>query len=119
MYAREVKVMWQWDIFAVFFKAFGVGAFEDDDEDIYATEDMSNYDFGEEKEAKDKKQGREEQQNLVRSTSIKFLTLLRHISSYYTSFNLYEEYKLFFCYLTFLSGYAGSCQSLRWIQVSQ
>ena len=24
-------------------KAFGVGAFEDEDEDIYAVEDMSNY----------------------------------------------------------------------------
>ncbi|XP_068230027.1 G patch domain-containing protein 1-like [Palaemon carinicauda] len=30
-------------------QAFGVGAFEDEDEDIYATDDMSNYDFGEEK----------------------------------------------------------------------
>ena len=26
-------------------QAFGVGAFEDEDEDIYGTEDMSNYDF--------------------------------------------------------------------------
>lgn len=49
------------------FQAFGVGAFEEDDEDIYATEDMSNYDFGEEKEAKDKKQGRQEQPDMVRS----------------------------------------------------
>ncbi|XP_066990837.1 G patch domain-containing protein 1-like [Macrobrachium rosenbergii] len=30
-------------------QAFGVGAFEEEDEDIYATDDMSNYDFGEEK----------------------------------------------------------------------
>ncbi|XP_064120817.1 G patch domain-containing protein 1-like [Macrobrachium nipponense] len=30
-------------------RAFGVGAFEDEDEDIYAQDDMSNYDFGEEK----------------------------------------------------------------------
>ena len=39
-------------------QAFGVGAFEDEDEDIYATEDMSNYDFGEGKDAKDKGQGK-------------------------------------------------------------
>lgn len=26
-------------------QAFGVGAYEDDDDDIYATEDMTNYDF--------------------------------------------------------------------------
>lgn len=39
-------------------QAFGVGAFEDEDEDIYATEDMSNYDFGEEKkDAQKKKMG--------------------------------------------------------------
>ncbi|XP_063607433.1 G patch domain-containing protein 1 homolog [Penaeus indicus] len=36
-------------------QAFGVGAFEDEDEDIYATEDMSNYDFGEEKKNAQKK----------------------------------------------------------------
>ncbi|XP_063889799.1 G patch domain-containing protein 1-like [Scylla paramamosain] len=38
-------------------QAFGVGAFEEDDEDIYATEDMSNYDFGEEKDSKGRGQG--------------------------------------------------------------
>lgn len=54
-------------------QAFGVGAFEEDDEDIYATEDMSNYDFGEEKEAKDKKQGRQEQQNMVMLGLVKVL----------------------------------------------
>jgi hypothetical protein len=26
-------------------QAFGVGAFEEDDEDVYARDDMSNYDF--------------------------------------------------------------------------
>lgn len=36
-------------------QAFGVGAYEDDDDDIYATEDMSNYDFSlEEKSQKSK-----------------------------------------------------------------
>ncbi|CAI6355301.1 unnamed protein product [Macrosiphum euphorbiae] len=36
-------------------QAFGVGAYEDDDDDIYATEDMTNYDFSlEEKSQKSK-----------------------------------------------------------------
>ncbi|KAG0714577.1 G patch domain-containing protein 1 [Chionoecetes opilio] len=46
-------------------QAFGVGAFEDEDEDIYATEDMSNYDFGEQKDAKSKGKARQDQQNLA------------------------------------------------------
>ena len=29
------------------YQAFGVGAFEDDDEDIYSKDDMSQYDFSE------------------------------------------------------------------------
>lgn len=47
-------------------QAFGVGAFEDEDEDIYATEDMSNYDFGEEKkDAQKKKMGQNFQSPMV------------------------------------------------------
>nr|XP_045615000.1 G patch domain-containing protein 1-like [Procambarus clarkii] len=38
-------------------QAFGVGAFEEEDEDIYATEDMSNYDFGEEKKESGRRSG--------------------------------------------------------------
>ncbi|KAK4319559.1 hypothetical protein Pmani_009503 [Petrolisthes manimaculis] len=36
-------------------QAFGVGAFEDVDDDIYATEDMSIYDFGEDKKQNSEK----------------------------------------------------------------
>jgi G patch domain-containing protein 1 len=38
------------------FQAFGVGAFEDDDEDIYVSEDMSQYDFSLESEPTTSKQ---------------------------------------------------------------
>lgn len=42
-------------------QAFGVGALEEDDEDIYATEDMSHYDFslgGPKEDEKAKKKGK-------------------------------------------------------------
>lgn len=41
--------------FAIGGQAFGVGAFEDDDDDIYAKEDLSNYDFELTKEKVSKK----------------------------------------------------------------
>lgn len=47
---------------STFFQAFGVGAFEDEDEDIYATEDMSNYDFSEEKKSSEKTDGEHKDQ---------------------------------------------------------
>ncbi|XP_071519964.1 G patch domain-containing protein 1 homolog [Panulirus ornatus] len=48
-------------------QAFGVGAFEDDDEDIYATEDMSNYDFGEERKTSIERDGKhKDQPHMVR-----------------------------------------------------
>lgn len=48
-------------------QAFGVGAFEDADEDIYATEDMSMYDFGDDKKQSPEKTGSsaQAQQNKV------------------------------------------------------
>lgn len=36
-------------------QAFGVGAFEEDDDDIYAKDNISNYDFSMAKESSDKK----------------------------------------------------------------
>lgn len=40
----------------IYIQAFGVGAYEEDDDDIYATEDMKNYDFSlEDKSQKSKK----------------------------------------------------------------
>ena len=43
-------------IHVILFKAFGVGAFEEDDEDIYCQEDMSQYDFSLESTSKTAKQ---------------------------------------------------------------
>lgn len=34
-------------MFLYLYQAFGVGAFEEDDEDIYGKDDMSQYDFSE------------------------------------------------------------------------
>lgn len=54
------------DLKLITLQAFGVGAFEDEDEDIYATEDMSNYDFGEEKkDVQKKKMGQNFQSPMV------------------------------------------------------
>lgn len=61
----------------IFVQAFGVGAFEDADEDIYATEDMSMYDFGDDKKESPEKTGTssQTQQNKV-SDSKQYYTLV-------------------------------------------
>lgn len=56
-----------------------MGAFEEADEDIYATEDMSMYDFGDDKKQSSEKTGKsaQTQKNKV-SDSIQYYTLFLH-----------------------------------------
>lgn len=55
-------------------QAFGVGAFEEDDDDIYARDDMTNYDFklGEKSKGPVRKQIQAQSANIIEGTRALF-----------------------------------------------
>lgn len=57
-------------------QAFGVGAFEEDDDDIYARDDMTNYDFNlDAKKKAAKKQVQAQSANIIDGTTNTILIL--------------------------------------------
>lgn len=70
-------------------QAFGVGAFEDEDEDIYGTEDMSNYDFGEDKQESRRGQSNKDQ------TPVSIHGLIEVIEGFTLSSKTHQQHRVY------------------------